>query len=381
MVERIKALARRRFYDGLVFHRVIDGFMAQGGDPKGDGTGGSDLPDLPAEFNYLPHVRGAVARPRARKRRTAPTASSSSSSSRALTLDKKYTVFGRVIDGMDYVDAIERGEPPSNPTRIVHAYVAADNPPPYTPAPTVQTPAVAVTLPGTGPEVAAPKLAAPKPAPAPRPLPGRPRARSEASTSSTSTFRPIASRCARRSRAMRRGCWCSMERTRATCIVADLPGCLRRGRLPGVQRHPRDPGPARRPARRGPDRRDAPQARRAAPLAAFVRKAPSGCAIGDRIDFGRGVAADGRRPRATTAASLLDFAGDEPVELLLERAGRMPLPPYIAGKRPTDARDVARLSDDVRRRARRGRRADRRAPLHARADGGARGRWHRATRR
>src|SRR3546814_3187538 len=61
MVERIKTLTRRHFYDGMTFHRVIEGFMAQAGDPKGDGTGGSDLPDVPAEFNYLPHVRGAVA--------------------------------------------------------------------------------------------------------------------------------------------------------------------------------------------------------------------------------------------------------------------------------------------------------------------------------
>jgi cyclophilin family peptidyl-prolyl cis-trans isomerase len=159
-VERIKTLARRRFYDGLVFHRVIDGFMAQGGDPKGDGTGGSDLPDLPAEFNYLPHVRGAVAAARAEKEDSANSQFYIVFQPR-LTLDKKYTVFGRVIDGMQYVDAIERGEPPSNPTRVLHAYVAADNPPAYVNVPTVQTPAVPVTLPGTGPKVAAPKLAKP----------------------------------------------------------------------------------------------------------------------------------------------------------------------------------------------------------------------------
>ena len=159
-VERIKTLARRRFYDGLVFHRVIDGFMAQGGDPKGDGTGGSDLPDLQAEFNYLPHVRGSVAAARAEDKNSANSQFYIVFQPR-LSLDKKYTVFGRVIEGMQYVDAIERGEPPTNPTRIVHAYVAADNPPPYTAQPTVQTPAIALTLPGTGPTVAAPKLAAP----------------------------------------------------------------------------------------------------------------------------------------------------------------------------------------------------------------------------
>ena len=165
MVERVKTLARRRFYDGLLFHRVIDGFMAQGGDPKGDGTGGSELPDVKAEFNYLPHVRGAVAAARAE-------AEDSANSQfyivfqPKLNLDKKYTVFGRVIDGMQYVDAIERGEPPSNPTRILRAHVAADNPPAYAAAPPATLPGTPVTLPGTGPSVAAPKLAAPAKAPA-----------------------------------------------------------------------------------------------------------------------------------------------------------------------------------------------------------------------
>jgi peptidylprolyl isomerase len=162
-VERIKTLARRRFYDGLVFHRVIDGFMAQGGDPKGDGTGGSELPDLKAEFNYLPHVRGSVAAARAEAEDSANSQFYIVFQPR-LSLDKKYTVFGRVIDGMQYVDAIERGEPPSNPTRILHAYVAADNPPAYVAAPPPTLPATPVTLPGTGPDVAAPKLAPKAPA-------------------------------------------------------------------------------------------------------------------------------------------------------------------------------------------------------------------------
>jgi cyclophilin family peptidyl-prolyl cis-trans isomerase len=163
MVERIKTLTRRRFYDGLVFHRVIDGFMAQGGDPKGDGTGGSDLPNVPAEFNYLPHVRGAVSAARADDKDSANSQFFITFQPR-LNLDKKYTVFGRVIDGMDHVDAIERGEPPANPSRILHAYVAADNPPPYVAAP-VAAPAPdlgePVTLPGTGRPAgrAAPRLA------------------------------------------------------------------------------------------------------------------------------------------------------------------------------------------------------------------------------
>ena len=134
MVERVKTLTRQHFYDGLAFHRVIEGFMAQGGDPKGDGTGGSTLPNVAAEFNALPHVRGAVAAARAEDKNSAnsqfyiifqPT----------LKLDRKYTVFGRVIDGMAYVDAIQRGEPPAAPSRIVHAYIASDSPPAYTPAP------------------------------------------------------------------------------------------------------------------------------------------------------------------------------------------------------------------------------------------------------
>ena len=165
MVERVKTLVRQHFYDGLTFHRVIDGFMAQTGDPKGDGSGGSSLPDVPAEFNYLPHVRGAVAA----ARQSAPPNSDEATEKKAedsansqffimfqphLTLDKKYTVFGRVIKGMEYVDAIHRGEPPADPSRIVHAYIAADNPPPYQPAP---PPSAApdlgppVTLPGTTP--------------------------------------------------------------------------------------------------------------------------------------------------------------------------------------------------------------------------------------
>lgn len=144
-VERIKTLTRRHFYDGLIFHRVIDGFMAQGGDPKGDGTGGSDLPDLPKEFNYLPHVRGAVAAARAEDENSANSQFFIMLSPR-LQLDQKYTVFGRVIDGMAYVDAIPRGEPPANPARVVHAYIAADNPPPFTPAPATPVEAPA-TLP------------------------------------------------------------------------------------------------------------------------------------------------------------------------------------------------------------------------------------------
>ena len=124
-VARIKQLTRAGFYNGLVFHRVIEGFMAQGGDPKGTGEGGSSLPDLKAEFNDLPHVRGAVSMARAD--------SVDSANSQffimlmpTLRLDLHYTVFGRVISGMQFVDAVNRGEPPAEPSRIVKAFIQSD---------------------------------------------------------------------------------------------------------------------------------------------------------------------------------------------------------------------------------------------------------------
>jgi len=142
-VERIKTLTREGFYDGVVFHRVIDGFMAQTGDPTGTGRGGSELPDLEAEFNVLPHVRGTVA-----MARTATDKNSANSQFFIMfyprfSLDRNYTNFGRVISGMDAVDAITRGEPPANPTVIVQASIGADNKPPKFDAPVPQ-PAVEV---------------------------------------------------------------------------------------------------------------------------------------------------------------------------------------------------------------------------------------------
>jgi cyclophilin family peptidyl-prolyl cis-trans isomerase len=127
-VERIKALARRGFYNGLIFHRVIDGFMAQTGDPKGDGTGGSDLPNLAPEFNGLPHMRGAVSAARTQDLSGANSQFFIMLSPR-LVLDGQYTVFGRVISGMQYVDAVQRGEPPAQPSRIVQASILSDNKP------------------------------------------------------------------------------------------------------------------------------------------------------------------------------------------------------------------------------------------------------------
>ena len=132
-VERIKTLARQGFYNGVIFHRVIEGFMAQTGDPTGTGTGGSQLPDMAAEFNTLPHVRGAVSAARATDFNSANSQFFIVVSPR-LTLDGKYSVFGRVVSGMQYVDAIERGEPPANPTRILRASIGADNVAPPTAA-------------------------------------------------------------------------------------------------------------------------------------------------------------------------------------------------------------------------------------------------------
>jgi cyclophilin family peptidyl-prolyl cis-trans isomerase len=124
-VERIKTLARQGFYDGVVFHRVIEGFMAQTGDPTGTGSGGSDLPDLKAEFNAEPHVRGVCSMAR--------TNNPNSANSQfficfedARFLDKQYTVWGKVVEGMENVDKIKRGEPVRDPDRIVSMKVMAD---------------------------------------------------------------------------------------------------------------------------------------------------------------------------------------------------------------------------------------------------------------
>lgn len=132
-VERIKTLARQGFYNGLTFHRVIEGFMAQGGDPRGTGVGGSTLPNLTAEFNELPHVRGTVSMARA----DSPNSANSQFFIMLLprlSLDRNYTVLGRVVSGMEFVDRMERGEPPANPSRIIQASIVADNRPPPPPA-------------------------------------------------------------------------------------------------------------------------------------------------------------------------------------------------------------------------------------------------------
>ena len=140
-VERVKTLTRQGFYDGIIFHRVIDGFMAQGGDPTGTGQGGSELPDLEEEFNPMPHVRGSVSMARATEENSANSQFFIVFYPR-FSLDKRYTNFGRVIENMGAVDAINRGEPPAEPTRILQASLASDNKPvpvPTAPAPRVDT--------------------------------------------------------------------------------------------------------------------------------------------------------------------------------------------------------------------------------------------------
>ena len=149
-VARIKQLTRAGFYDGLTFHRVIQGFMAQTGDPLGTGTGGSPLPDLKAEFNDMPHLRGVLSMARADN----PDSANNQFFivfQPVLRLDGKYTVLGRVLSGMNFVDAVERGEPPANPSTIVKAWIEQDGPD-------------AARIPLSTPDLSAP-IPAPQPAP------------------------------------------------------------------------------------------------------------------------------------------------------------------------------------------------------------------------
>ncbi len=120
-VQRISELANEGFYDGVVFHRVIPGFMAQGGDPTGTGTSGSSKPNLKQEFSNAPHVRGVCSMAR--------TSNPDSANSQfficfddATFLDGQYTVWGEVTDGMDLIDALPKGEPPRSPGKIVKAH-------------------------------------------------------------------------------------------------------------------------------------------------------------------------------------------------------------------------------------------------------------------
>jgi peptidyl-prolyl cis-trans isomerase B (cyclophilin B) len=124
-VERIKELTRDNFYDGIVFHRVIDGFMAQTGDPTGTGMGGSDKPDLKAEFSNMSHVRGTCSMARSQN----PNSANSQffiCFADSPWLNRQYSVWGQVVDGMENIDQIKRGEPVKDPDKIVSMKVAAD---------------------------------------------------------------------------------------------------------------------------------------------------------------------------------------------------------------------------------------------------------------
>ena len=122
-VEQIKALTKQGFYDGIVFHRVIEGFMAQTGDPTGTGMGGSKLPNIPAEFTQTPFRRGTLGMARSQM----PNSANSQffiCFKEASFLNGQYTVFGEVVSGMEFVDKIKRGEPPVNPDKIVKMSLA-----------------------------------------------------------------------------------------------------------------------------------------------------------------------------------------------------------------------------------------------------------------
>jgi len=134
--ERMKELARAGKYDNVIFHRVIDGFMAQSGDVqhgntedgfnlRSAGTGGSDLPDLPAEFSRIPHDRGTLGAARSQNPNSANSQFFINFSDNAF-LNGQYTVYGRVVAGMEYVDKIARGEPPMNPDKMISVKVASD---------------------------------------------------------------------------------------------------------------------------------------------------------------------------------------------------------------------------------------------------------------
>ena len=180
-VYRIQQLTTNGFYNGLSFHRVIAGFMAQGGDPKGTGEGGSTLPDLPAEFNDLPHMRGVTSMARADQ----PNSANSQffiMLAPTFKLDHNYTAFGRVIEGMAAVDGIAVGEPPPQPTKIVRATIGGPLPAPPVvaaapapeAAPVAATPAEHAAAPAAAPAEQAATTTAPADAPAQETPPPQP---------------------------------------------------------------------------------------------------------------------------------------------------------------------------------------------------------------
>ena len=168
-VYRIQQLTTAGFYNGLIFHRVIPGFMAQGGDPMGTGAGGSRLPDVPHEFSDLPHVRGVASMARAESLDSANSQFFIMLAPR-FVLDHKYSAFGRVIEGMAAVDGIAVGEPPTQPTKIVRASIGGPLPAPpvvtaAAPAPAAPTAEAAAPAQPTA-EQSGPPAAAAEAAPA-----------------------------------------------------------------------------------------------------------------------------------------------------------------------------------------------------------------------
>ena len=149
-VYRIQQLTTQGFYNGLMFHRVISGFMAQGGDPEGTGKGGSKLPDLAAEFNAYPHLRGVLSMARS----DAPNSANSQFFillAPTFKLDNKYTAFGRVAEGMAAVDGIAVGEPPAEPTKLVRATIGGPLPAPPAAAASAPVAAPGVSVAGAVP--------------------------------------------------------------------------------------------------------------------------------------------------------------------------------------------------------------------------------------
>ena len=168
-VYRIQQLTTQGFYNGLTFHRVIPGFMAQGGDPKGTGEGGSTLPDIAAEFNDLPHLRGIASMARSEEPNSANSQFFIMLAPR-FTLDHKYSAFGRVIEGMASVDAIAPGEPPATPTTIVRASIGGPLPaPPILASAPEPAPAPVAAAAEPAPEAVPAPAAAVEPAPEPAP--------------------------------------------------------------------------------------------------------------------------------------------------------------------------------------------------------------------